>query len=150
MPSSDEHVFFGFGGQGSLRLWRSLFVAGAASWSEGGTGAPAQTVAWPSLRGHLALRYRLPVRRAYIELRAQGSTGRLPLSTSPITVTGRGPFVRAGLAGGLELGGGVRLDVTVDNGLDVDTRWLDDQGLRSGLDLRARLSWSPWTAATSD
>jgi hypothetical protein len=128
---------------GGARLAPGLTLAFAAAWAEGeaATSATARLEV-PNLRGHLALRYTLPVRRAFIELRARGSSPRWALLTA--LVPEDDPwfgFVRVGAMGGVDLGAGLRLEATVENALDRRVRRLDTAAPDAGVELRVRLVW---------
>ncbi|MCB9649556.1 MAG: hypothetical protein H6730_23585 [Deltaproteobacteria bacterium] len=129
---------------GGAHLVEGLDLAFAGAWAEGeaDTSATARLEV-PNLRGHVALRYTLPVRRAFVELRVRGSSPRWALFSS--LLHSDDPwfgFVRVGVMGGVDLGAGLRLEATVENVLDQRVRRLDTAALDPGVELRARLSWA--------
>lgn len=135
-PSGTDSVF-GAELEGAARLVNGLHVGFAAAWLD--------YLGAPNLRGHLALRYSVPARRAYVELRARASSGPWPGADMNITDEPDFAFLRMGLAGGVDLGAGLRIEASAENALDTRTRDLGFDTLGPGLDLRIRLKW-----ATSD
>ncbi len=131
--------------EGAARLVQGLHLAFSLAWAEGSVDRdePAVLVA-ANLRGHLALRYSMRARRTYFEVRTRASTPRWPLLSAD--VMGEDPsygFVQVGIAGGVDLGAGIRLEANVDNALDRRVRDLDSQTALPGVDFRVRLSWQP-------
>jgi len=131
--------------EGAARLVQGLHLAFSLAWAEGSVDRDELSVlVAPNLRGHVALRYSMRARRTYFEVRTRASTPRWPLLTAD--AMGEDPsygFVQVGIAGGVDLGAGIRLEATVDNALDRRVRDLDSQSAVPGVDLRVRLSWQP-------
>lgn len=131
--------------EGAARLVQGLHLAFSLAWAEGSVDRDQVAVlVAPNLTGHVALRYSLPARRTYFEVRTRASTPRWPLATAE--VVGEDPnygFVQVGIAGGVDLGAGIRLEANVDNALDRRVRDLDSQTAVPGVDFRVRLSWQP-------
>lgn len=144
-PTEDAVQLWGVELDGGLRLVEGLHLNLGAGWAEG--AADAQSVArfaTPNLRGHLALRYTMAPRHTYFELRVRASGPRWTARSAALM--GDDPaygFVQVGLAGGLDLGTGFRLEATVDNALDRRIYDLATFEPAPGLDLRVRLSWRP-------
>ncbi len=137
--------------EGRWSLVEGLDLAWALAWAEAyQVGSEEAVLTIPAVRGFGALRYRFGARGAYIEARAHGSSKPLFVVSEapsagflPYRQRGGAPSAsaRVGLLGGLELGAGFSLQLSIENLFDGTVQSPSGQLPGAGIDLRAALSY---------